>query len=105
MAMAAAVAAVLAAIMAAAAAQAAEVRWEVAYLTVEPLGRPQKVRTCRYHLCLDPSLSLSLLRVLWLSESFRFRPPGKKFLVWKFLRGFSLSLSLSNFTSLMVMGL
>lgn len=39
-------------------------------------------------------LSLSLLRVLWLSESFRFRPPGKKFLVWKFLRGFSLSLSL-----------
>lgn len=50
-------------------------------------------------------LSLSLLRVLWLSESFRFRPPGKKFLVWKFLRGFSLSLSLSSFTSLMVMGL
>jgi hypothetical protein len=48
------VAVVLAAVVAAAAVAAAtqaEVRWEVAYLTVEPLGRAQKARTCRHHLC------------------------------------------------------
>lgn len=49
-----AVAMVLAAVVAAAAAAAqAEVRWEVAYLTVEPLGLAQKARTWRYHLCLS----------------------------------------------------
>ena len=45
------VAVVLAAVVAAAAAAQAEVRWEVAYLTVEPLGPAQKARTCRHHLC------------------------------------------------------
>lgn len=99
MAMAAAVAAVLAAIMAAAAAQAAEVRWEVAYLTVEPLGRPQKVRTCRYHLCLDPSLSFVFSGCL---KVFDLDHRGKSFWFGNFYVGF---LSLSSFTSLMVMGL
>ena len=54
----------LAAVLASAAAQA-EVRWEVSYLTLEPLGDAQKARTCCHH--------LSVL-VLLLSESSRFRP-------------------------------
>ena len=54
------VAVVLAAVVAAAA--QAEVRWEVAYLTVEPLGPAQKARTCRHHLSVSTSsCSCSLL--------------------------------------------
>jgi hypothetical protein len=36
----------LAALVASAAAQQAEVRWEVGYLTLEPLGPSQKASTC-----------------------------------------------------------
>ena len=57
------VAVVLAAVVAAAA--TAEVRWEVAYLTVEPLGPAQKARTsCRHHLCFSLFLCLCCLKVL-----------------------------------------
>lgn len=51
-----AAAVVLAAVVAAAAAQA-EVRWEVSYLTLEPLGQAQKARPCCYRaLSLSPFL-------------------------------------------------
>ena len=52
----------LAAVLASAAAQA-EVRWEVSYLTLEPLGDAQKARACCHHLA---------VLLLLLSESFDF---------------------------------
>jgi hypothetical protein len=54
-----AAAVVLAAVVSAAAAAAqAEVRWEVSYLTLEPLGQAQKACPCSC--CCYPALSLSL---------------------------------------------
>jgi hypothetical protein len=44
----------LAALVASAAAQQGEVRWEVGYLMLEPLGPSQKASTCCCHL--HPSL-------------------------------------------------
>ena len=71
----------LAAVLASAAAQA-EVRWEVSYLTLEPLGDAQKARTCCHH--------LSVL-VLLLSECSRFRPDKKAFDFFGYFPWFSLS--------------
>lgn len=84
-----AAAVVLAAVVSAAAAAAApaEVRWEVSYLTLEPLGQAQKACPCSC-CCYPAALSVSVLVVLCCPKDFDFDRNKRRLISQANFRGF-----------------